>query len=180
MAFRWRAPRAVPGGAGAGAGELCHQTRNVPLPGAACIEEAETTDSRPMPRRRVCTTVAFASLLLSAGCGSSSTSHTTPIQSPAQLGLPPGVVNGLGPGVPAVYARFPCPYINTVNVGCPLAKTIVRSYYASRSQSLTVTDPTSGQVSFQCVWAAGDVDCLNSNSSWAVSFQGPAPSGRHA
>jgi hypothetical protein len=128
-----------------------------------------------MSRRQVCTTAALAAVILTAGCGSSTGSQTSPTQSPAQAGLPAGVTNGLRPGVPAVYARFPCPYIDTVNVSCSLAKTLVRAYYTGRSRRLMVTDPASGQVSFQCVWTAGNVDCLNSDSSWAISFQGPPP-----
>ncbi|HUZ29693.1 MAG TPA: hypothetical protein VMU90_10660 [Solirubrobacteraceae bacterium] len=130
-----------------------------------------------MSRRPVCPTAALAAavVVLAAGCGTSSSSHTSPILSPAQAGLPDGVTHGLQAGVPAVYARFACPYITTVHITCPLAKTIVRAYYTARTPSLTVTDPTSGQVPFQCVWAAGNVDCLNTGGSWAVSFQGPPP-----
>jgi hypothetical protein len=124
----------------------------------------------------VCTTAALAAVILTAGCGSTSTrSQTVPLQSPAQAGLPTGVTNGLGPGVPAVYGRFPCPYINVVNVSCSTAKVVVRAYYEGPSHTLNVSDPSSGPLSFQCVWAAGNVDCLNSGSSWAVSFQGPPP-----
>jgi hypothetical protein len=128
-----------------------------------------------MSRRQVCTTAALAATILTTGCGSSTRSQTAPLQSPAQVGLPVGVTNGLRPGVPAVYARFSCPYINVVNISCSTAKAIVRAYYASPARALSVADADHGSVPFQCVWAAGNVSCLDLDSSSAVSFQGPRP-----